>query len=342
MRIAIAVLLSLATLHIPRVPAREADSPGAAIDAAATPNVVDLEAVLVSGRHAGPPLWKVVRGGHTLWILGTVDPVPHRMEWYSPQAEAVLAQAQELIRPPAFVGDMVLSGMIKAAFAMPTLLRARNNPDGRTLREVLPPDLYARWAALKPLYLGNDAGVERRRPVFAAAELYQAALKRAGLVRGSGVGERIGRLVKRHGIASTPTHVRVRIVDPKGLARSFSRAELDDAHCFRTVLDRLEADVAGAAERANAWARGDLSEIRRLHGASLAPCYQALAETEAARAMGLGEGMARSERQWLDAAERALAVHPTSFATLPMGQLLDPDGLLARLQRRGYEVVAPD
>jgi hypothetical protein len=148
--------------------------------------------------------------------------------------------------------------------------------------------------------------------------------------------------VKQHGVKSTPTRVQVKIKDPKGLAKSFSRAELDDVQCFRNLLDRLELDVASAALRANAWAVGDIAEIRRLFGASMTPCYQALADTEAARAMGLGEGMARSEAQWLDAAEKALATNATTFAVLPMSQLLEPDGLLARLQRRGYEVVVPE
>ena len=36
---------------------------------------------------AGPGLWKVSSGAHTLWILGLVSPVPRKMDWYSPQAD---------------------------------------------------------------------------------------------------------------------------------------------------------------------------------------------------------------------------------------------------------------
>lgn len=347
MRIALAVLLATVAASIPSLAVAQTSSvqvpaPVAAAAPAREDGIIDMDTVLVSGRYAGPALWKVSRGGNTLWILGTVNPVPRRMEWYSPEAEAILAQAQEVIGPPGFVGDVGMSGMFKMAFAMPTMLRARNNPDGRTLRDVLPPDLYARWAALKPVYLGDDDGVEKRRPVFAAAELYQAAIKRAGLVGSTGTGERLGELIKQHRIKRTSTLVRVKIADPKRLARSFSKAELDDVQCFRSLLDRLEVDVASAAQRANAWARGDVAEISRLVNASMTPCYEALAQTEAAREMGMGEGMARSEVQWLDAAEKALATNPTTFATLTMSQLLDADGLLARLRGRGYEVVAPE
>ncbi len=347
MRIALAVLLATVAASIPSLAVAQtspvqAPAPVAAAAPAREDGIIDMDTVLVSGRYAGPALWKVTKGGNTLWILGTVNPVPRRMEWYSPEAEAILAQAQEVIGSPGFVGDVGMSGMFKMAFAMPTMLRARNNPDGRTLRDVLPPDLYARWAALKPVYLGDDDGVEKRRPVFAAAELYQAAIKRAGLVGHTGTGERLGELIKQHRIKRTSTLVRVKIADPKRLARSFSKAELDDVQCFRSLLDRLEVDVASAAQRANAWARGDVAEITRLVNASMTPCYEALAQTEAAREMGMGEGMARSEVQWLDAAEKALATNTTTFATLAMSQLLDADGLLARLRSRGYEVVAPE
>lgn len=341
--------LLLATTLASVAPQASAQAPAIAQDAPKTVNasptdggIVDMEAVLVSGRYAGPALWKVVKGENALWILGTVNPVPKRMEWYSPEAEEILAQAQELIGAPAFIGDVGVLGMFRMAFAMPTMLRARNNPDGKTLDQVLPPDLYARWAALKPVYLGNDRGVEKRRPIFAAAELYRAAIQRAGLAARTGVGKRVAKLVKQHGVKSTSTAVRVKIKDPKGLAKSFSRAELDDVQCFRILLDRLELDVASAAQRANAWAVGDIAEIRRLFGASMTPCYQALAQTEAAREMGMGEGMARSEAQWLAAAEKALASNATTFAVLPMSQLLEADGLLARLQKRGYEVVVPE
>src|SRR5687767_12626712 len=141
-----------------------------------------LDTVVVSGRQPGPGLWRVSKGDHDLWILGTVSPVPKRMEWYSPKTEMVLAQAQEIIGQPGIAASLSAGGMFRAAFAMPTMLRTRKNPDGKTLRDVLPAELYARWSALKAMYLGKDKAVEAWRPIFAAERLYQAALDQAGLV----------------------------------------------------------------------------------------------------------------------------------------------------------------
>jgi hypothetical protein len=44
---------------------------------------------------------------------------------------------------------------------------------------------------------------------------------------------------------------------------------------------------------------------------------------------------------WMRAAENALAKNHVTFSTLPMRELLKPDGYLAQLQAKGYEVEVP-
>ncbi len=305
-------------------------------------DITDINPVLVIGQYSGPALWKVSKGDNTLWILGTVSPVPKGMDWYSPQAESVLAQAQEVIGAPG--GFQFRTGsMLKMTFAVPTLMRARKNPDGKTLRDVLPADVYAHWSALKPMYPGSDKAVEQWRPVFAAGHLHQLALRRSGLADGTGVGKRISELTKARRIKYTSILISAEVKDPKGLAKSFARAELDDVQCFRSVLERIELDVANAAQRANAWASGNIAELTRLFRlGDGTPCFDALANTEAARSLGIDDAVARGQQLWLQAAESALAANHTTFSTLPVGELLLPRGLLARLQAKGYEVTAPE
>lgn len=334
----IALLLGLAVLSFsPATRAQAADTP---VDQP----IRDLEpVVVVSGVQPGPGLWRVSKGDHDLWILGTVSPVPKRMEWHSPKTEAVLVQTQEIIGQPGIVASLSAGGMFRAAFAMPTMLRARKNPDGRTLRDVLPADLYARWSALKSMYLGKDKSVEEWRPIFAADRLYQAALDHAGLVNGTGVDKRISQLEDKHKIKHTSTASRHQITDPKGLAKSFARAEIDDVACFRSMLDRLELDVARAAEQANAWAVGDIEELRRLIARdNLRSCFDAIANTEVARSVGMDQSYQQSEAQWLTAADAALTKNRTSFAVLSVRKLLEADGPLAKLQAKGYTVLAPE
>lgn len=318
-----------------------ADSPPSA-PAPKDASVHQLLPVVVSGIQPGPGLWKVSKGEHELWILGTVAPVPKRMEWHSPKTEAVLRQTQEIIGQPGIFASMGVGSMFKAAFAMPTILGARKNPGGKMLRDVLPADLYARWSVLKAAYLGKDKSVEEWRPIFAADRLYGAALDRAGLANGSGVGDRIEKLENKYKIKRTSTVVKHVIKDPKRLAKSFARAEIDDVACFRSMLDRLELDVKQAAEQANAWAVGDIQELRRLIDRdNLKSCFEVITNTEAARSMGLDKSLEQSEAQWLAAADAALTANRSSFAVLPVRKLLEPDGPLASLQAKGYTVLAP-
>ena len=315
-------------------PASEASAPA--------DRVSTLQTVVVSGIRPGPALWKVTNGDKALWILGTVSPVPEKMEWYSPQSEAVLRDTTEIIWPPQAGMQVGFGSAFKAAFAMPTIFRARKNADGKLLKDVLPPDLYARWAQLKLRYIGKDKSIEEWRPVFAAGKLYSAALEKAGLTSGTGTGGRISEVAKERDIKRTSTAVNIAITDPKGLAKSFTKSNIDDVACFRSVLDRLELEVAHASQRANAWAIGNLPELTRLVNKDRLPtCLEAFAKVEAMKESGILDATGQSRAKWLTAVDVALAANPTSFATLPMIEIVTPDGLLSKLRAKGYQIVEP-
>lgn len=305
--------------------------------------IVDASPVAVNGLKAGPGLWQVRRGGNTLWIFGTVAPIPEGLEWYSPQAERALARSRQLIGAPGVAVSVGLGGMFRAAFAMPTLLKARKNPGGKTLGEILPAPLYARWSQLRQRYLPNDDDIEEFRPSYAASKLYAAALERAGLVGPGAIYERIGALVKKHGVERVSTSLKTEVKDVKGAAKTVIRSRVDETGCMREVLDMLERDVAQATLRANAWAEGDVTALTALTLASRQrACDDAFFESELAAELGLADARARSEAQWLKAVDTALERNTDSFAVLPLHTMLGDTGWLARLKARGYEVIAPE
>ena len=305
--------------------------------------IVDVAPVPVSGLKAGPGLWQVRKGGNSLWIFGTVSPIPKGLEWHSPQAELALARSKQIIGAPNVGVTVGMGGMFRAAFAMPTLLKARRNPDGKTLREVLPSELYARWSQLRRQYLPKDEDIDEFRPAYAAGKLYSAALERAGLVGAGAVYERIGTVVKKHGVERVNTSVRTEVKDVKGVAKSVIRSRVDETACLRQVLDMLERDVAQATLRANAWSEGDLPTLIALTTATpQRACDDTFFESELAEELGLADGRARAEAQWLKAVDTALDRYADTFAVLPLGTMLGDTGWLARLQARGYEVIAPE
>jgi flavin-binding protein dodecin len=46
----------------------------------------------------------------------------------------------------------------------------------------------------------------------------------------------------------------------------------------------------------------------------------------------------KSRQKWLSAAEEALSRNTTTFAVLPVNEVLESDGLIAQLEARGYSV----
>jgi hypothetical protein len=318
-----------------------------AVPASATPVVPspvaprELAPVMVSGVQPGPKLWKVTRGEHVLWVLGTLTPAPKRIEWTSREAERAIAASGVVLLGARATVDADI-GLLRGMLLLPKALKSRNNPDGRTLREVLPAPTYARWDGLRAQYLGRDRDIEKRRPLFAAQELYSAAIRKAGLDEDNQVRPAVEKIARRHDVPVVVAEVKATVRDPKAAVRAFAGQSLDDLACFELTLDRLDADLAQMAARANAWAIGDLATMQRLPYADQgAACLAAVLDSAVARSQGFDALPAQVRNAWLDAAEKALASHPQSFALLPMAEILKPDGYLAALGARGYAVEAP-
>src|SRR3979490_1135870 len=59
--------------------------------------------IVIEGRHEGPRMWTVRKGDHTLWILGTISPLPKKMVWQPDAVQEVLRSTQGggPARPPS-------------------------------------------------------------------------------------------------------------------------------------------------------------------------------------------------------------------------------------------------
>lgn len=304
--------------------------------------VADLPVVVVSGVQPGPGLWKVARGEHVMWVLGTLSPLPRGMQWQSREVEQVIGASQQVLLAPA-VKLKADVGFFGKLFLLPSAYGARKNADGKTLQQLLPPPVYARWQVLKQKYIGDDRGIERWRPLFAAQELYMKALKANGLSRSGGVGANVEALAKRYGVPEVPTDYPVLIEHPRAAIKAFRQAAPHDITCFIRTLDSVEHDLPAITARANAWATGDLPALRELPDSDRRDaCVAALTGAGFAQALGLADVPAKQRAVWLAAARKALAANAQTFALLPMDELLKPDGYLAALQAEGYQVDAPE
>lgn len=309
------------------------------------PAVVDMDAVVVTGVQPGPGMWRATRDGHTLYILGTQSPLPRGMSWDADEAREVLAQAGAVLGSPGVTINSDV-GFFRILTLAPSALKAMKNPDGQTLDQVLPPELYARWSVLKQRYMGRDRGVEKKRPLIAVYELYKAALERNGLREGGVVGPVIDKALKERGLERTSTLLSLKIDDPRQAIADFRKEELkpEDLACFSGTLDIIERDLPQIMARANAWAVGDLDALRNLPSSrsQVLTCLSAWTRTETARKRGLVDIDVRARDSWMAAVDKAVAENTVSFATISIDELLRDNGYLAELQRRGYRIQAPD
>ncbi|GAA0723342.1 TraB/GumN family protein [Dokdonella soli] len=313
----------------------------AASESSAIASVTQLDTLVVSGVQPGPGMWKVSKGDHVLWVLGTLSPLPKKIEWQAHEVEAAIAQSQEVLASPE-VAVSANVGFFGQLALLPSLIGIRKNPDDASLEQVVPPELYARWSVLKGKYIGRSNKVEKWRPIFAALELYEAALEKAGLADSGIVQKKVKAAAKRAHVVTTTPRVELVIDEPKATLKEFKSTPLNDLDCFRKTLDRIDTDLGTMTARANAWATGDLDALRKLpYTDQMTACRAAITEANLARKRGMTDVDTRIEKAWLDAASAALVKNQVTFAMLPIRHLLAADGYLSRLRTQGYAVEEP-
>ena len=339
----IACALYLAVLALPALAQTDvAASVQEHAEAAPAPALTDAPPaqIVVSGRRPGPGVWKVSKGDHVLWVFGTYSPLPQKMEWDASRVERLVAKSQEVLMPPAANGHV---GFFRGVTLLPSLVGIRKNPDGAQLHDVLPAHVYARWTALKAKYIGEDDGVERYRPIFAGEELMRAGMKKNGLVSGHEIVKTIEGIAKKNRVKVSKSGFEFDVDDPRKLIREFKQQQMDDVACFTKSLDTIDGDIDLMRTRANAWANGNIAEIRGINYAERDDaCNQAVLNSAVAKNTPQFQDMpGRLRDAWLQNAEKSLANNASTFAILQMKDVFGQQGYLAALEAKGYTVESP-
>jgi uncharacterized protein YbaP (TraB family) len=298
-----------------------------------------LEEILVVGEQPGPAMWRVTKGDHSLWILATLEPLPKDMVWHSKSVDERIAASQLVLSPPELSAHV---GFFRSMTLVPSLLHARHAPNGQTLEQSLPHDLYMRWLALRVKYLGNTDD-EKLRPMLAAANLYRRAIDQVGLTHNSHVWQRIEATARAKHVPVQPVSLEVAIDNPKQYVRDLSTIpSAGEVDCLQSTVGLLETQLPVMRMRANLWSTGDTEKLRGLLRPEAADiCASAVLvvpsfQQEYAKVNG------QLQSAWLAAAEKAIAANVSTVAVLSMAELVKPDGWLAMFRARGYEITEPD
>ena len=305
-------------------------------DTPTTPAADEIDEVLIIGEQPGPSLWKVYKDDHVLWVLGTLSPLPKKMQWRSQHAETALRNSQELLLPPTAELD---AGFFSMAAMIPSLIGIQKSPDGSSLQDLLPAETYAQWLSLKAKYIGKDNGVEKYRPLFAGSKLIDKSIEKSGLLAEDIAWGKVEKIAKKEKIEITRPTLLFKLNNPRAAVKKFKKSNMDDIPCFSQILHRIEPDLTDMRARANAWAIGDVEMLSKLPVANYeATCFAAAMSSSISEEQELKEMPEKLEALWLTSAEEALTNNQSTFAILPIGEILKQDGYIAKLRDRGYRV----
>jgi hypothetical protein len=321
----------------------------------------ELETVVILGGYVTPKMWKVSKGDHVMWVLGD-SPSPPGTKWRFEQAEARLAESQLLMYPGKLDADVGFFRVIGLVALVPSAFKAAKNPDNKTLKDVLPAELYERWRVLKATYAPRDNDLERWRPSIAMGMLEGKIVEQlsAGLPRtstpppGPPLRPLVDKAAKKHKVkirTMRDVEAKIKVKNARGMLKDAGSFDLVDLKCLPLKLDYLERRIdylkrrasGGVEEKAPArvpdCSEGELF-INKLRSGEI-PDTEGILKTIDNAQLQEKLGRQQLETEWIAAAEIALAKNPSTFALLPMYQLRGAAGPLVKLRELGYTVEDP-
>lgn len=288
-----------------------------------------LQELVVTGERTGPGLWHVHKGAANVWILASVSPLPKGITWRSTQVERLLASTnQVLVQKPFEIG------IVRILWLLITERSALMVRGGKRLKDVMPPELYARFARDRARFTSDADKWERFRPIIAAAFLERDAFHSVGLSARLDLGAAVRALAKKRNVPVQEVKI-AGVGDVLDALKTMPPAT--EYTCVDAALVTVESGLPQLIDRARAWATGDIERIQsHPEPAEVDACMRALDAGASS-----GDLLGRIRRTWLQALMKSLANPGTTIAVVNMDLLLDQGGLIDELERNGYQVDPP-
>jgi uncharacterized protein YbaP (TraB family) len=288
-----------------------------------------VDEIIVSGERAGPGLWHVQKGAAQLWIFATVSPLPKDMTWRSKQLEKILDGTDQVL-----VAKPVEIGIARALWLLVTQRDLLMLGHGKKLKDVMPADLHARFAAQRAKFTKDADKWEKFRPIIAAAFLEEDALHAVGLSTRLDLADEVRSLARKH-------HVRIEEFRFAGLHDVLDALKTlppaTEQKCVAASLATIETGMPRLIDRAQAWATGDVQRIQSLpESAEVAQCRAAITVEP-----GAGDLYTLLRQTWVNNMARHLETGGVTLAVVSMDMLIEPGGFLEALRSRGYTIDSP-
>jgi hypothetical protein len=289
--------------------------------ASADPEAAMVQELVVTSHAGGPAWWTVSNAGATVYVLGVPEALPKTLKWDTTLTRRRLQGARELIAPTvitAGLGDIF------------PLLNARKHFRSKgPMEATLPADLRGRYLADRASLTHDSRAYSGWTPLVAGLLMVSDFRGQAGLAEREPAATVI-RLAGHAGVRVVPAGT-YRITPLVRAAETGLAA--DGPACLTDALDEIEAGPAQVNAAAAGWAHGDVGEAlsqQRGYEKCLA---------------SLPEGADLASRAMTDttaAIAAALATPGHDVAVVNLRTLLARDGVLQRLQARGFRIGKPN
>jgi uncharacterized protein YbaP (TraB family) len=225
-------------------------------------------------------------------------------------------------------------GVARAAWLMLTQRDLFLIGHGKKLKDVLPPDLHARFAVQRSKFTDDPNKWEKFRPAIASLFLQEAALHQVGLSTRLDIGSEVRTLARKH-------HVRVDEFKIAGIHDVLDALKTlppaTENICVAAGLATIESGLPRLVNRAQAWATGNVERMQSLpEPAEVVACRAAVTANASA-----GDLLTMLRRTWLANMQRYLQSGGVTLAVVSMDMLLEPGGFIDELRAAGYTVDAP-
>ena len=283
--------------------------------------LASLAALLVSnGLAAQAPakhfMWEVRRDGSPpTYLVGSLHVLTPDYYPLAPAFDKAFAASKILLE------EVDLDELTNPTVAMSLIGKAMIT-DGRTLDQLISPELYKQVVARAEKVGIPAVAIQRMKPWMAAVSLTAPALKNAGFNADLGVDRFFFDKAKEKGL------------ERRGLETvgyQFDRLDqmepaLQEA-MLKSVIADIDTEIANVKIIAQAWSRGDTATLEKL-------LLGALRESPALYERLLVE----RNRNWVAPVERCLQEKTPCFLVVGAAHLVGPQSLVALLREKGYSV----
>jgi uncharacterized protein YbaP (TraB family) len=269
-------------------------------------------AAVASAETARPALWKVTRGGTTIFLFGTIHALPPGIDWFGGPIAQAFDQSQELVTEIVETDPVQMQRLVISRAML---------PKGQSLRAMLTPELKASYEKQLGV-LGLPAQtLDGYEPWYAAIALSTMPLLRSGYASENGVENtldaRAKALGRPHGALETAEY-QIGLFDSLPLEAQ--------KRYFAEVVEQLPTVTEQLGQIVTAWRKGDAETLAALMNAD---------EDDPLLIEML---LVNRNKAWAKWIEQRLAKPGTVFVAVGAGHLAGPGSVQDQLAKAGITV----